>query len=142
MLDYFSDDAREVVALAREDARSLNHNYVGTEHLLLGLLRNGRKPAANALAASGVDIEAARRRVEETAGARAPVELAPLTPRAKKVLELSVQGAPLSGQKQVEPGHILLQIVRDKESTAFGVLANLGIDLEQLELGASDLVAH
>ncbi len=144
MFDRFTDGAKRVVVLAQEEARNLNHNYVGTEHLLLGLIGEGAGAAAEALAPLEVSLEAARRQVAEIVGtgSNAHGGHIPLTPRAKKVLELSLREALRLGQKCMGTEHILLRLTREGESVAAKVLVNLGVDLEKLELATSDLVAQ
>jgi ATP-dependent Clp protease ATP-binding subunit ClpA len=130
MFERFTDQARRVVVLAQEEARHLNHNYIGTEHLLLGLLREGEGVAAKALASLGISLEAGRIQVEEIVGQglRAPTGHIPFTPRAKKVLELSLREALQLGHNYMGTEHILLGVIREGEGVAAQVLAAVGAD--------------
>jgi hypothetical protein len=130
MFERFTDQARRVVVLAQEQARLLNHNYIGTEHLLLGLLREGDGVAAKALGALGISLEAVRAQVEATVGQglRAPTGHIPFTPRAKQVLEGSLREALQLGHSSIDTEHILLGIFREGEGVAAQVLAGLGAD--------------
>jgi len=130
MFEGFTDQARRVVVLAQEEARLLNHNYIGTEHLLLGLLHEGEGVAAKALEWFGISLEAGRVQVQETIsqGLRAPTGHIPFTPRAKKVLELSLREALQLGHKYIGTEHILLGIGREGEGVAAQVLAGFGAD--------------
>jgi ATP-dependent Clp protease ATP-binding subunit ClpC len=120
MFERFTDPARRVVVLAQEQARLLNHNYIGTEHLLLGLLREGDGVAAKALRALGISLEAVRAQVEATVGQglRAPTGHIPFTPRAKQVLEVSLREALQLGHSSIDTEHILLGILREGEGVA------------------------
>ncbi|XVU28132.1 ATP-dependent Clp protease ATP-binding subunit [Actinoplanes sp. CA-054009] len=131
MFERFTDSARRVVVLAQEEARALDHDYVGTEHLLLGLIREGT-------AAPGVSVESARQRVEEIIGRgpRTPDGHIPFTPRAKKVLELSLREALRLGHDHIGPEHLLLGLLREGEGVASQVLVRLGADVQQLRLSA------
>jgi len=115
MFERFTDRARRVVVLAQEEARLLNHNYIGTEHLLLGLIREGDGVAAEALESLGISLDAVRQQVEEIIGQgqQAPSGHIPFTPRAKKVLELSLREATQLGQDHIGAEHILLGLVRE-----------------------------
>src|SRR5271154_6479382 len=123
MFERFTDRARRVVALAQEEARMLNHNYIGTEHILLGLIHEGdgegEGAAAKALESLGNSLEAVRQQVEEIIGQgqQAPSWRIPFTPRAKKVLELSLVEALQLGQSYISPGHILLGLLRQEDIT-------------------------
>jgi ATP-dependent Clp protease ATP-binding subunit ClpA len=134
MFEGFTDHARRVVVLAQEEARLLRHNYIGTEHLLLGLLREGEGVAAKALEWFGISLEAGRVQVQETIsqGLRAPTGHIPFTPRAKKVLELSLREALQLGHKYIGTEHILLGIGREGEGVAAQVLAGFGADYAQV----------
>src|SRR4030042_5617322 len=113
----FSDRARRVVVLAQEEARMLNHNYIGTEHLLLGLIQEGEGVAAKALESMNISLEAVRNQVEEIIGrgSSAPTGHIPFTPRAKKVLELSLREALQLGHNYIGTEHILLGLIREGE---------------------------
>jgi ClpA/ClpB-like protein len=134
VFERFTDRARRVVVLAQEEARLLNHNYIGTEHLLLGLLREDEGIAAQALDALGVSTERARHEVEAIIGHgdRVPSGHVPFTPRAKKVLELSLREAIQLGHNYIGTEHILLGLVREGEGVAATVLVKLGADLERV----------
>jgi ATP-dependent Clp protease ATP-binding subunit ClpC len=131
MFERFTDQARRIVALAQEEARALNHNDIGTEDILLALIHEGSGIAAQALKALGITEEAARQRVEEVAdrGQQGPRRgRVPLTPLAKKMLELSLREAIAIGSSRIGTEHILLGLVRLGESPAEQVLAGLGVD--------------
>ena len=130
MFERFTGQARRVMDLAQDEARMLNHNYVGTEHLLLGLIGEGEGVAAQALESLGVGLETARQQVEEAVGEgqQAVPERIPLTPRAKKVLELSLREALQLGHHYIGTEHILLGLIREGDGVAARVLAGLGAD--------------
>jgi ATP-dependent Clp protease ATP-binding subunit ClpA len=134
MFERFTDRARRVVVLAQEEARLLNHNYVGTEHLLLGLAHEGQGVAAIALERLGIRLEAVRSQVEEVIGQgqRAPTGHLPFTPRAKKVLELSLRESQQLGHDYIGTEHLLLGLVREGEGVAAQVLIRLGADLPRV----------
>ena len=131
MFDRFTDRARRVVVLAEEEARMLNHNYIGTEHILLGLVQEGEGVAAQALEALGIGLAAVRQQVGEIVGRgkEAPGGHIPFTPRAKKVLELSLREALQLGHDYIGTEHILLGLIREGEGVAARVLVSLGADL-------------
>ena len=110
MFERFTDRARRVVVLAQEEARLLNHSYIGTEHILLGLIHEGEGVAAKALESLGISLEAVRSQVEEIIGqgGSSPSGHIPFTPRAKKVLELSLREALQLGHNYIGTEHILL----------------------------------
>ena len=134
MFERFTDRARRVVVLAQEEARMLNHNYIGTEHILLGLIREGEGVAAKALESLGISQEAVRQQVEEIIGQgqQAPSGHIPFTPRAKKVLELSLREALQLGHNYIGTEHILLGLIREGEGVAAQVLVKLGADLSRV----------
>ncbi|MDD5748626.1 MAG: ATP-dependent Clp protease ATP-binding subunit, partial [Actinomycetota bacterium] len=134
MFQRFSDGARRVVVLAQEEARRLNHNYIGTEHLLLGLIQEGEGVAAKALEAFQVDIEVVRAQVVEIIGkgSSPPSGHIPFTPRAKKVLELSLREALQLGHNYIGTEHILLGLLKEGEGVAAKVLTKLGVDPDRL----------
>jgi Clp amino terminal domain, pathogenicity island component len=134
MFERFTDRARRVIVLAQEEARGLNHNFIGTEHLLLGLIHEGEGVAPMALESLGVPLEAVRARVEEVIGRgeRAPGEQIPFTPRAKKVLELSLREALALSHNYIGTEHILLGLVREGEGIAAQVLTELGVHHDEL----------
>jgi hypothetical protein len=129
----FTDRARTVLVFAQDEARLLNHSFVGTEHLLLGLIREGEGVAARALEKLGVSLEIVREKVEETIGpaGTAPAGSPPFTPRSKKVLELSLREALQLGHNYIGTEHILLGLVREGEGVAAQVLVNLGANLSK-----------
>ena len=131
MFERFTDRARRVVVLAQEEARLLNHNYIGTEHILLGLISEGEGVAAKALESLGISLEAVRSQVEEIigTGSSSPQGHIPFTPRAKKVLELSLREALQLGHNYIGTEHILLGLIREGEGVAAQVLQKLGADL-------------
>ena len=135
MRERFTDRARQVVVLAQEEARMLNHNYVGTEHLLLGLLREGDGIAAQALTSLGIGLDAVRQQVEGIIGRGTQPPSAsgqiPFTPRAKKVLELSLREALQLGHDYIGTEHILLGLIREGDGVAAQILINSGVDLNQ-----------
>src|SRR5437764_366732 len=134
MFERFTDRARRVVVLAQEEARMLNHNYIGTEHILLGLIHEGEGVAAKALESLGISLEAVRQQVEEIIGQgqAAPTGHMPFTPRAKKVLELSLREALQLGHNYIGTEHILLGLIREGEGVAAQVLQKLGADLNRV----------
>jgi ATP-dependent Clp protease ATP-binding subunit ClpC len=134
MFERFTDRARRVVVLAQEEARMLNHNYIGTEHILLGLIHEGEGVAAKGLEALGISLEAVRSQVEEIIGQgqQAPSGHIPFTPRAKKVLELSLREALQLGHNYIGTEHILLGLIREGEGVAAQVLVKLGADLNRV----------
>ncbi len=134
MFERFTDRARRVVVLAQEEARMLNHNYIGTEHILLGLIHEGEGVAAKALESMNISLEAVRQQVEEIIGhgQQAPSGHIPFTPRAKKVLELSLREALQLGHNYIGTEHILLGLIREGEGVAAQVLVKLGADLNRV----------
>ncbi|MGD0343471.1 MAG: ATP-dependent Clp protease ATP-binding subunit [Acidimicrobiales bacterium] len=134
MFERFTDRARRVLVLAQEEARLLNHSFIGTEHILLGLIHEGEGLAAKALESLGISLEAVREKVEETIGpaGTAPTGSPPFTPRAKKVLELSLREALQLGHNYIGTEHMLLGLVREGEGVAAQVLQSLGADLPRV----------
>ena len=134
MFERFTDRARRVVVLAQEEARMLNHNYIGTEHILLGLIHEGEGVAAKALESLNISLEGVRAQVEEIIGPgqQAPSGHIPFTPRAKKVLELSLREALQLGHNYIGTEHILLGLIREGEGIAAQVLVKLGADLNRV----------
>ena len=134
MFERFTDRARRVVVLAQEEARLLNHNYIGTEHILLGLIHEGEGVAAKALESLDISLEQARAQVEEIIGngGTAPSGHIPFTPRAKKVLELSLREALQLGHNYIGTEHILLGLIREGEGVAAQVLESLGAELSRV----------
>jgi ATP-dependent Clp protease ATP-binding subunit ClpC len=134
MFEKFTERARQAIVLAQEEARLLNHNHIGTEHLLLGLIHEGQGVAARALESLGVSLEDVRQNVEEIIG-RGQHELSghiPFTPRAKKVLELSLRESQQLGHDYIGTEHILLGLIREGEGVAAQVLVKLGADLNRV----------
>ncbi len=134
MFERFTDRARRVVVLAQEEARLLNHNYIGTEHILLGLIHEGEGVAARALESLGINLEGVRSQVIEIIGqgSQAPSGHIPFTPRAKKVLELSLREALQLGHNYIGTEHILLGLIREGEGVAAQVLQRLGAELHKV----------
>jgi hypothetical protein len=134
VFERFTDMARRVVVLAQDESRILNHGYIGTEHILLGLIREGEGVAAKALESLGISLEAVRSQVEEIIGQgqAAPTGHIPFTPRAKKVLELSLREALQLGHTYIGTEHILLGLIREGEGVAAQVLQKLGADFSRV----------
>ncbi len=134
MFERFTDRARRVVVLAQEEARMLNHNYIGTEHILLGLIHEGEGVAAKALESMNISLQAVREQVQDIIGRgqTAPSGHIPFTPRAKKVLELSLREALQLGHNYIGTEHILLGLIREGEGVAAQVLQKLGADLNRV----------
>jgi ATP-dependent Clp protease ATP-binding subunit ClpC len=145
MFERFTDRARRVVVLAQDEARELNHNYIGTEHVLLGLIHEGDGVAARALEAMEISLAAVRQGVEQVIGkGDAPPGAGhiPFTPRAKKVLELSLREALQLGQDYIGTEHILLGLIREGEGVAAQVLVRLGADLQRVRQEVLHLLAR
>ncbi|MBT8197756.1 MAG: ATP-dependent Clp protease ATP-binding subunit [Acidimicrobiia bacterium] len=134
MFERFTDRARRVVVLAQEEARLLNHSYIGTEHILLGLIHEGEGVAARSLESMGISLESVRSQVVEIIGqgSQAPSGHIPFTPRAKKVLELSLREALQLGHNYIGTEHILLGLIREGEGVAAQVLQKLGAELHKV----------
>jgi ATP-dependent Clp protease ATP-binding subunit ClpA len=134
MFERFTDQSRRAVILAQEEARRLNHNYIGTEHLLAGLRREERGAAARALAAAGITVDALRGQIETIIGqgTQPPSGHIPFTPRAKKCLELSLRQALKLNHRHIDTGHLLLALISKDDCVAVQVLSGLGTDLGQL----------
>ena len=143
MFERFTDRARRVVVLAQEEARMLSHNYIGTEHILLGLIHEGEGVAAKALESLGIQLEAVRGQVEEIIGqgSQAPAGHIPFTPRAKKVLELSLREALQLGHNYIGTEHILLGLIREGEGVAAQVLVRLGAELTRVRQQVMQLLS-
>jgi ATP-dependent Clp protease ATP-binding subunit ClpC len=135
MFERFTDRARRVVVLAQEEARSLDHNYIGTEHILLGMLREGEGVAAKALEELGIGLDAIRQQVVEIIGRgqQLPSGHIPFTPRAKKVLELSLRESLQLGHEYIGTEHILLGLIREGEGVAAQVLTRLGATKDRVQ---------
>mgnify|MGYP002651093512 CR=1 FL=1 len=143
MFERFTDRARRVVVLAQEEARLLNHNYIGTEHILLGLIHEGEGVASKALEGLGISLESVREQVQEIIGQgqQAPSGHIPFTPRAKKVLELSLREALQLGHNYIGTEHILLGLIREGEGVAAQVLVKLGADLGSVRQQVLQLIS-
>jgi hypothetical protein len=142
MFERFTDRARRAVHLAEEEARRLDHDYIGTEHVLLGLIREGEGVAAQALESLGIGLQAVRQQVEEVIGRgqqTVPGHI-PFTPRAKKVLELSLREAIQLGHNYIGTEHVLLGLIREGEGVAAQVLADLGADLNRVRQQVIELL--
>ena len=140
MFERFTDRARRVLVLAQEEARLLNHSFIGTEHLLLGLIHEGEGVAAKTLATFHVDLEYVRHEIE--AGTDNPSGSPPFTPRAKKVLELALREALQLGQSYIGTEHMLLGLIREGEGVAASILIGKGINLGELRVGVLDMMTH
>ncbi len=134
MFERFTERARQVVVLAQDEARILRHNYIGTEHLLLGLLREDEGLAGRVLIDLGVSLEDVRAQVARIIGAgdEAATGQIPFTPRAKKVLELSLREGMALGHNYIDTEHILLGLLRENEGVAVRILLDLGVDAEKI----------
>jgi ATP-dependent Clp protease ATP-binding subunit ClpC len=143
MFERFTDRARRVVVLAQEEARMLNHNYIGTEHLLLGLVGEGEGVACKALDSLGISLTSVRTQVEDIIGRgqAGPSGHIPFTPRAKKVLEFSLREALQLGHNYIGTEHILLGVVREGEGVAAQVLQKLGADLRGVRQAVMQLLS-
>jgi ATP-dependent Clp protease ATP-binding subunit ClpA len=144
MFERFTDRARRVVVLAQEEARMLSHNYIGTEHLLLGLIHEGQGVAAQSLAALGISLDDVRSRVKEIIGKgqQAPTGHIPFTPRTKKVLELSLREALQLGHNYIGTEHILLALVREGEGVAAQTLVRMGAELTRIRKEVVTMLAN
>jgi ATP-dependent Clp protease ATP-binding subunit ClpC len=138
MFERFTDQARRVLVLAQQEARLLDHNYIGTEHILLGLVHEGDGVAAKALEGLAISLEAVRQKVAETIGpaGTSTTSSPPFTARAKKVLELSLRESLQLGHNYIGTEHLLLGLVRDGEGVAAQVLVSLGADLSTVAIEA------
>jgi ATP-dependent Clp protease ATP-binding subunit ClpC len=143
MFERFTDRARRVVVLSQTEARRLDHDRVGTEHILLGLLAEGDGLAAQALDSAGIELESVRQQIEAVVGRgeSPPSQHLPFTPRAKKVLELSLREALELGYDYIGTEHILLGLLREGEGLAAKVLVELGADLPRLRGRVLELLA-
>jgi hypothetical protein len=144
MFERFTDRARRVVVLAQEEARHLDHNYIGTEHILLGLIHEGEGVAARALTELDISLEAVRTKVQEMIGHgdEAPTGHIPFTPRAKKVLELSLREALALSHNYIGTEHILLGLIREGEGVAAQVLIELGGSLDRVRQQVIQILAN
>ncbi|MCX6513430.1 MAG: NDP-hexose 4-ketoreductase, partial [Actinobacteria bacterium] len=144
MFERFTDRARRVVVLAQEEARLLNHSYIGTEHILLGLIHEGEGVAAKALESLNISLEAVRAQVEEIIGqgGSSPSGHIPFTPRAKKVLELSLREALQLGHNYIGTEHILLGLIHEGEGVAAKALESLNISLEAVRAQVEEIIGQ
>jgi ATP-dependent Clp protease ATP-binding subunit ClpC len=142
LFERFTEQARQVIVSAQEEARAVRHNYIGTEHLLLGLLRDGESIPARVLGSLGVALDRARIQLVEIVGTGEgdPTGQIPFTPRAKKVLELSLREALSLGHSYIGPEHILLGLVGEHEGVATRILLDCGADAEKIRNGVIQLV--
>ena len=135
MFERFTNQSRRAVVLAQEEARELHHSYIGTEHLLLGMLREGTGSAARALTSMNVTLETARQEVEASVGRgqhQQPSGHIPFTPRAKKALELALRESLQLGQNYIGTGHLLLGLIQQGDAVAIAILGNLHADVADL----------
>ena len=146
MFERFTDRARRVVVAAQEEARALGHGHIGTEHILLGLIRDGNGMAVKALESLGISPAALRERVEEIVGVgdvpRSPSGHIPFTPRAKEVLRLSLGEAQHLGHNYIGTEHLLLGLIQEHEGVAAEVLADAGADLRRVRAEVVRLLAQ
>jgi ATP-dependent Clp protease ATP-binding subunit ClpC len=143
VFERFTERARRVLTFAQEEARQLNHSFIGTEHILLGLIREGDGVGAQALRSLGISLQAVRDQVQETIGAAGTVATGspPFTPRAKKVLELALREALQMNHSYIGTEHILLGLVREGEGVAATVLVSLGADLPRVRREVINLMS-
>lgn len=143
MFERFTDRARRVLVLAQEEARLLNHSFIGTEHILLGLIHEEAGIAAKSLTSLGVSLEKVREAVEEIVGLQGTVPSGspPFTPRAKKVFELALREALQLGHSYIGTEHILLGLIREGEGVAAQVLVKLGADLGKVRQAVIQLMS-
>ena len=134
MFERFTERARKVVVLAQEEAQSFGHAYIGTEHLLLGLIREGSGIAAQALGRLNVTLSGSREQLEAIVGHGEDRDFAqaPFTPRSKKVLELGLRESMQLGHNYIGTEHLLLGLVREREGVANQMLSNLGVEAEEV----------
>jgi len=144
MFERFTDRARRVVVCAQEEARALDHDYIGTEHILLGLVREGGGVAVKALESLGISLETVRQRVEEIIGRgqHTPSGHIPFTPRAKKVMELSLRESRQLGHNYIGTEHILLGLISEGDGVAAQVLTSLGAEHDRVKEQATQLLAE
>ncbi len=145
MFNRFTERARKVIVFAKEEARRFNHDYIGTEHLLLGLIREGEGVAASVLQKLGVDLEAIRIEVEKLVQPGPQTQVVgdiPFTPRSKKALELAAEEARALGHNYIGTEHLLLGLVKEGEGMAYRVLLNLGLDLGKLRNEVMELLGN
>jgi ATP-dependent Clp protease ATP-binding subunit ClpC len=144
MFERFTERARRVVVLAQEEARALSHNYIGTEHILLGLIHENEGVAAKSLESIGISLDVVRTQVEEIIGEGriTPSGQIPFTPRAKKVLELSLRESMQLGHNYIGTEHILLGLIREGEGLGAQVLVKLGADLNRVRQQVIEMLSR
>jgi ATP-dependent Clp protease ATP-binding subunit ClpA len=144
MFERFTEKARQVVVYAQDEAQALKHHYIGTEHLLLGLLREEEGLAARALASLDVTLDGVRAQVARIVGPgdQATVGQIPFTPRAKKVLELALREALALGHNYIGTEHVLLGIARENEGVAMQILLDFDADAEKIRTGVVELLSN
>src|SRR5213083_3706617 len=144
VFERFTDRARRVVVLAQEEARMLDNNYIGTEHILLGLIHEGEGVAAEALTSMGIGLDAVRGQVEQIIGkgGAVPTGHIPFTPRAKKVLELALREALQLNHNYIGTEHLLLGLVREGEGVAAQVLQTLGVELNKVRSAVEFIIGR
>jgi ATP-dependent Clp protease ATP-binding subunit ClpC len=143
MFNRFTERARKVILLSKEEAKRFNHDYIGTEHILLGLIREGEGVAAAVLQNLGLSLENIRQEVEKSIQPGPPTLVSgdiPFTPRAKKVIELALEEARNLNHNYIGTEHLLLGLLREDEGVAAQILKNLGLDLEKLRQEIMDLL--
>lgn len=143
MFERFTSTARRVIVLAQEDARDRNHDYIGTEHLLLGLIHESQGVGARSLEALGISLADVRRELEQTIarGSRRPSGAIPFIERAKKVLELSLRESLQFGHAHIGTEHLLLGLIREEESVAAHVLSGHGAELDRVRKKVIELLS-
>jgi ATP-dependent Clp protease ATP-binding subunit ClpA len=143
VFERFTDRSRRVLVLAQDEAQLLSHNFIGTEHILLGLIHEGEGVAAKALESLGLSLDAVRAKVQETIGpvASSSTGSPPFTPRAKRVLELSLREALQLGHNYIGTEHMLLGLVREGEGVATQVLVSLGAELGRVRQAVTDMLS-
>ena len=135
MFNKFTERARQVILLAKQEAKRFNHDYIGTEHILLGLLREGEGVAAAVLQSLGMNLNNIRLEVEKLVQVGPTTVVTgdlPFTPKAKKVMELAMEEARTLGHNYIGTEHLLLGLIREGEGVASQVFANMGLDLEKV----------
>jgi ATP-dependent Clp protease ATP-binding subunit ClpC len=145
MVTNFTDRAREIIRLANQEAQRLNHQYIGTEHVLLGLIKEGRSVAAQVLKNLDVDLRAIRKEVEKIVHSgpdMVAMNKLPQTPRARKVIEYAIDEARSLNHSYVGSEHILLGLLREREGVAAQILMNLGLTLEEVREEVLNVVGH
>jgi ATP-dependent Clp protease ATP-binding subunit ClpC len=142
MFERFTDRSRRAIVLAQEESRRFSHRYIGTEHLLLGLLVEGEGVAASVLGGAGVTVDQVRATVEEVVapGSEKVLGHVPFTPRTRRALETALREALQLGHNYIGTEHLLLGLTRDEDATAVQILALLGVSVEQIRASVLELV--